>query len=178
MLFRISRLSLWLVASSAGIALFGPRAVQALAADVALALAGIAFLLWRSAVFLFRRAERHADAVPEALSLASVSFDEVSARVGCALDGVGSFEAALHAVGDVLRCELGAGEAHVFLAEMRVDGILATELIPGRKGFRAPARMMSATGSHLARAARAQTPFIELPQSVDLPVVRAGGEVA
>ncbi|HEX7436406.1 MAG TPA: hypothetical protein VF308_06860 [Caldimonas sp.] len=178
MLLRLSRLSSWLAAAAGGLALFGPIAQRPLCIDMALALAGAAFVLWRAALALRGRLERRADAIPAALRLDAASLGDAEALVARRAAEAPGFEAALHDVADTLRGELGARAARVFLVCAADGSVALAELVAVRPGFRTPRRAAPADDSALGRALREQRPSTDLPRALALPVLNDGSVVA
>jgi hypothetical protein len=178
MLLRLSHLSLWLATAAAVMAFFGPAGTSSLYGDIALALGGGAFVLWRGALAMRRRLEHPADAVPAPRRLDDDALGEAAALAERAAAAAGTFDAALLEVGDVLRGELGARSVHVFLVSRRDGSTALSELIARRPGFRAPRRAVAAGDSVVARALRELRACVDLPRAVALPVVRDGAAVA
>jgi hypothetical protein len=178
MLLRLSRLSSWLAAAAGGMALFGPAAQRPLCTDIALALAGAAFVLWRAALALRGRLERLVDAIPAALRLNAASLRDAEALVARRAAEATGFEAALHGVADTLRGELGARAARVFLVCAADGSVALAELVAARAGFRTPRRDMPASDSALGRALRERRPSTDLPRALALPVLNEGSVFA
>jgi hypothetical protein len=178
MLLRLSRLSVCFALAAAALAFLGPAELRSLCRDVALALAGVAFMLWRGALVLRARLMAAEAAIPVAVPLDADALREASALVGRAAAEPTAFEAALHAVAALLRTELGARAARVYAISER-DGVAGLrELIPGQPGFRAPRREVRRDASALARALHDHRACIDLPEAIALPVMRSGHPVA
>ncbi|MBC8058834.1 MAG: Hpt domain-containing protein, partial [Rhizobiales bacterium] len=94
-------------------------------------------------------------------------------------DDAGSFEAALHAVAQVLRGELGARDTSVHEV-LVVDAGHAqiSDLIESQPGFRTIARRIRLDDAPLARALLSQREAGMPPGAVALPVLREGRVVA
>ena len=135
MLSFLYRTLFWLAAAAAGLALLGPERF----ATMLTAVAGVGLLLaygaWRLAMAHDRQvAHAEADAT-EPAQLDEFALLEIATRLAQAIAGSAGFEAALHAVANTLRAELGSRETTVH----RVLGIepplahLAT-LVEGQAG--------------------------------------------
>ena len=172
MLYRLSRVSFWLAAAVAAFALVAPGGHATLLTGVALSASALAFGSWRSAVRAQRRHHRAVSTVPEPEALGESALgDATDAVVRLARDAV-EFDAALHAVADVLRAELGARQ--VVVSELR--GLDAThahvaDLVAAQPGFRAVARRVRLTGTPLGEALRSLRPAGTPPGAVVVPVV-------
>mgnify|MGYP001553269537 CR=1 FL=1 len=178
MLLRLSRLSLWLAAAAAGLALFGPLAQRELCSDIALALGGAAFVLWRGALAMRRRIERGADAVPDAMPLDAAALAAVEALVVRVASAAPDLETALQRSAETLRGELGARAARVFLVADR-DGVAGVcELIATQPAFCAPRRAPTPGETVLGLALRERRVCIDLPHGVALPVLGGGRAIA
>jgi hypothetical protein len=178
MLLRLSRLSVCLALAAAVLAFVGPIELRGLCRDIALALAGVAFMLWRGALVLRARLAAAEAAIPAPLPLGAEALHEASALVGRAAAEPTHFEAALHAVAALLRTELGARAARVYAVSER-DGVAGLrELIPAQPGFRAPRREFPRDASALARALHEGRACIDLPDAIALPVLRAAQPLA
>ena len=178
MLLRLSRLSLWFAAAAAGFGLFGPAGQRGLFADGALALAGVSFVLWRSALALRRRLERASDAVPAGVPLDAASLREAEAFVARAAADAPTLDAALHRVGELLRGERGARAVRAFIV-CELDGAAGLcELIAAQTTMRAPRRPVALDASPIGRALRERRICVDLPRSVVLPIVRDDRAIA
>ena len=178
MLLRLSRLSVCFALAAAALALLGPVELRGLCRDVALALAGVAFILWRGALVLRARLAAAESVIPPALPLGGEALSEASALVRRAATEPADLEAALHAVAALLRTELGARAARVYAVSER-DGVAGLrELIPAQPGFRAPRREVARDASALARALHEQRTCIDLPAAIALPVLRLSKPLA
>ena len=178
MLLRLSRLSLWLAAAAAGLALFGPADQRGLCTDIALALGGAAFVLWRTALALGRRIERPFDAVPDAVPLDAVSLRAVEALVVQAVAAAPDLETALHRTAELLRGEIGARAVRVFLVVELEGAPGLCELIATQPAFRAPRCPVAQGDSVVGRALRERRPCIDLPHAAALPVLGDGRAIA
>ena len=175
MLLRLSRLSLWFAAAAAGLGLFGPTAGRGLFADVALALGGVSFVLWRAALALRRRLVHAADVVPDALPLDDAALREAESLVARAAAEATTLDAALQRVGELLRGELGARAVRAFVVDERDGAAGLSELITARPiALRAPRRVVELDDSPIGRALRERRASIDLPRSVVLPVLHEG----
>ena len=179
MLFRLSRVSFWLAAAVAALALLAPGGHETLLTGVALAASAAAFGLWRSAVSVQQRSHAAVTAVPETVVLTAASLLDAAALLMRQADDAASFEAALHAVAQVLRGELGA--RRLVVREVRsVDATHAqvAEVIEAQPGFQArsqPVRLdAGALGQAICTRLEAGTP----PGAVAMPVLNAERVVA
>ena len=176
MLFRLSRVSFWLAAAVAAVALLAPAGHETLLTAISMAAGAAAFALWRSAVSAQRRSHTFVSAVPESLALTEASLIDVAAKLMRDAHAAPSFEAALHAAARVLRSELGARQAAVF----EVRGIDAThaqvaDLIESQPGFHAVPRRVRLDTLPLGRAIATQLEAGAPPGAVALPVTGASG---
>ena len=173
MLYRLSRVSFWLAAAVAACALLAPRAQATLLTGVALVASVLAFITWRSAVQAQRLHHHTVSRVPEPAALDESSLGVAAAAVvRLARDAV-DFDAALHAVADVLRSELGARQVVVSeLRELDATHALVADLVAGHAGFRAVPRRVRLVGTPLGAAVRSLRHAGTPPAAVVLPVVR------
>jgi HPt (histidine-containing phosphotransfer) domain-containing protein len=179
MLFRLSRVSFWLAAAVAALALLAPGAHATLLTAIAAVASATAFGLWRSAARTRQRIGFTVSSVPGPVLLTSASLLDAAATLVRLADEAATFEAALHAVARVLRGELGA--RRVTVCELRdVDATHAQviDLIESRPGFRAVARRVRLDGTPLGRALADRKDVVTLPAAIALPVVSAGSAVA
>lgn len=180
MLLRFARLAFWLAAAVAALALLAPRGHETLLTGVAGLTSALALILWRAALGgeARRPLARRVDA-PAAPVFDEVALAEASALLLARAHAAGSFEAALHAVAQVLRGELGAREAcvHEVLA---VDDTHAqvSDLIESQPGFRTVARRIRLGATPLALALRSQVEAGAPPSAVAVPVTRDAQVVA
>lgn len=180
MLLRFSRLAFWLAAAVAALALLAPHGHETLLTGVAGLTSVLALILWRAALGgearrpLARRVDAPAAPVFDAAVLA-----EAAALLLARAHAAGSFEAALHAVAQVLRGELGARDAcvHEVLA---VDDAHAqiSDLIESQPGFRTVARRIRLDATPLARALRSRVEAGTPPGALAVPVTRDAQVVA
>jgi len=178
MLLRLSRLSTGLAAAAAGLTVFGPVELRPLGADLALALAAAAFLLWRLASALERRRARPLDPALPPLHLGAAALADARAAVGLAIAAAPSFEAALLDAGTALRGELGARQVRAYRVNALERPLTVSELMAEQPGLRAPARALTSGASMLARALHEARPCLDLPRAVVLPVLHRGIAVA
>jgi len=177
MLFRLSRVSFWLAAAVAALALLVPGRHATTLTAVALVASMLAFGLWRSAVRTQQRDHHALSAVPEPIMLTDTALQAVAATLVRVADEARTFEAALHAVARLLRGELGARQVKV----CELDGLDPThahvvDLIESQPGFRALPRRVRLDGAVLGEALRSQREVIALPAAIVLPVL-AGAQV-
>ena len=178
MLLRLSRLSTGLAAAAAGLMVFGPVELRPLGADLALALAAAAFLLWRLAAVLERRLAQPVEPALPPLHLGAIALADARAAVGRAIAAAPSFEAALLDAGTALRGELGARQVRIYRVDAPRHPPTVSELLAERPGFHAPARALTSGASLLARALGEGRPCLDLPRAVALPVLHRGIAVA
>jgi len=179
MLFRLSRVSFWLAAAVAALALLAPGGHETLLTGVALAASAVAFGLWRSAVLVQQRSHAAVTAVPETVVLTATSLLDAAALLVRQADEAASFDAALHAVAHVLRGELGA--RRVVVREVRsVDATHAqvAELIEAQPGFQARSQPVRLDAGPLGQAIRTQLEAGAPPGAVAMPVLSAARVVA
>jgi len=180
MLLRLSRLSFWLAAAVAALALLAPGGHETLLTALTGAASVLALGLWRAAL---RGEERRPLAAlvdaPAAPVLDDSSLNDAAALLVHRAHDAGSFEAALHAVAQVLRSELGAREARVYEVH-GVDDSHAqlSDLIESQPGFRTVPRRLRLDAAPLARALRTRLEAGIPPGTVALPVSRCGQVVA
>ena len=173
MLLRLSRLSFWFAAAVAALALLAPGGRETLLT----ALAGLASLLalglWRSALHGEQRRPAAASVSVPAPLLDESSLLEAGALLVRRAHEAGSFEAALHAVAQLLRCELGARDATVHEV-LDVDATHAqiSDLVESQPGFRTVARRIRLDAAPLAQALRSQLEAGTPPGAVALPAIR------
>ena len=179
MLFRLSRVSFWLAAAVAALALLAPGGHETLLTGVALAASAAAFGLWRSAVSAQRRSHAAVTAVPEAIVLTTTSLLDAAVLLVRKADAAASFDAALHAVAHVLRGELGARRV-VVRQVRRVDATHAkvADLIEAQPGFQARPQPVRLDAGPLGQAIRTQLEAGKPPGAVAMPVLSAGRVVA
>ena len=179
MLSFLYRTLFWLAAAAAGLALLGPERF----ATVLTAVAGVGLLLaygaWRLAMAHDRQAA-HADAdATEPAHLDEFALLEIATRLAQAIAGSASFEAALHAVADTLRAELGSRETTVH----RVLGIepplahLAT-LVEGEAGGIGVEHRVRLERSPLGESLRERQVAGTGLGPFAIPVLRAGAPLA
>lgn len=180
MLLRLARCSFWLAAAVAALALLAPRGHETLLTAVAGLASVLALILCRAAL---RREARRPSAPLVTASVAPVLDDTVLAEAAALLlrraRAASSFEAALHAVAQVLRGELGARQACVH-AVLGVDDAHAqvSDLIESQPGFRTVARRIRLDATPLALALRNKIETGTPPGAVAVPVTRDGHVVA
>lgn len=178
MLLRLSRLSFWLAAAVAAVALLAPGGHETALTAVCGVASALALLLWRSALHGEQRVPAAALAPDSAPLIDEASLLDAAALLVRQAHAAPTFEAALHAVARVLRSELGAREATVH--EVRgVDGTHAqlSNLVDSQPGFRTVARRIRLDNTPIARALQSQSEAGAPPGAIALPVLR-GGHVA
>jgi CheY-like chemotaxis protein/HPt (histidine-containing phosphotransfer) domain-containing protein len=173
MLLRLSRLSFWFAAGVAALALLAPGGRETLLTAVAGLSSLLALGLWRSALRGEQRRPAAALAPAPTPLLDESSLLETGALLVRRAHEAGSFEAALHAVAQLLRCELGALDTTVHEV-LDVDATHAqlSDLVESQPGFRTVARRIRLDATPLAQALRSQAEAGAPPGAVALPVIR------
>lgn len=179
MLLRVSRLSFWLAAFAAAVALAIPTGWETALTGFAALASVLAFVLWRSGLTEVRRGETVHALLPEALPLTRAALDDAAAMVERCCAEARTFESALHGVARILMTELGALRVAVY----RVMGADATharvsELIEAQPGFHSTERRVQRQRSALGRAITTQREAIDASGAMALPVLGPGGVVA
>ena len=171
MLFRLSRVSFWLAALVAALALLAPDRHATLLTGMALVASAMAYGFWRSALRTQYRDHAALSAVPEPVELPDATLREATAAVMRAAADAPTLEAALHAVARTLRGELGARQCTVWeLYEIDATHARLGELIESQPGFHAVATRVRLAGTALARAIDTQQTAGRPPDAVVLPV--------
>ncbi|MEP7102520.1 MAG: Hpt domain-containing protein [Burkholderiales bacterium] len=179
MLLRLSRLSFWLAAAVAAFALLAPGGHETLLAAVASAACLLALALLRMAL----RTEAPEPIAPVTAAPAPVLGDatllDVAARLVRGANAAGSFEAALHAVAQLLRSELGARRVAVLgVHAVGASHAEISDLIESQPGFKAVPRRVRLDATPLAQTLRTGTEAADLPGSAALAVLGGGRVVA
>jgi len=179
MLFRLSRVSFWLAAAAAALALLAPGGRETLLTGVVLGASAVAFLSWRSAVSHQRRSHAAPTAVAESVVLTQAALREAGMLLVRQADEAASFEAALHVVARVLRGELGARRTVIH----EVGAIDAThaqlmDMVEASPGFRGKARAVRLDSVPTGQAIRTQVEAGTPPASVAVPVTAAERVIA
>ncbi|HWH83352.1 MAG TPA: Hpt domain-containing protein [Burkholderiaceae bacterium] len=167
----MSRLSFWLAAALAAVALFAPHGRETPLTLSAAATSLLALVFWRCG--LRRRPEPPARPVPAAVTLLDEpALRDAHVHVARAVQQAASFEAALHAVGRVLRGELGARGSEVQWV-LGVEGThaLLSGLIESQPGFRTVPRRLRLDASPLGQALATRRPAGAAPGALALPIV-------
>lgn len=179
MLLRVSRISFWLAALAAGVALAIPTGWETVLTGFAVAASALAYVLWRSGVAQVRRSETGDALWPAAAPLTRSALDEAASMVeACCADAV-SFEAALHGVARILKGELGALRVSVYRV-MGADDTHArvSELIEAQPGFHSTEQRVHLQRSGTGRAITTQREAIAPGGALALPILGEGGAVA
>ncbi len=175
MLFRLSRVSFWLAAAVAALALLAPGGHETLLMAVTVVACALAYFLWRSGIAAQRRDHGAQLVVPEAPVLNETALLDAAATLVRRAHAAPSFEAALHAVAQVLRGELGARVVLVHeVREVGVEHAWIAELIEAQPGFHAVARRLRLDGQPLAAAIVSRREAGRPPGSVVVPVLMGG----
>lgn len=179
MLLRVSRISFWLAALAALVALAIPTGWETLLTSFAVAASALAYGLWRSGVAQVRRFETGDALLPEAAPLTRSALDDAAFMVEACCADAASFEVALHGVARILKSELGALRVSVY----RVVGADDTharvsELIEAQPGFYSAEHRVHLQRSVTGRAITTQREAIESAGALALPILGKGGAVA
>jgi PAS domain S-box-containing protein len=179
MLIRLSRALFWLAACSAGLALLGPQQFGTWLT----ALAGVCLLgaygLWRLGVAREHRACLVPDDLPASARIDQATLLELGVRVARGVAQLRDLDAALHVVGALLRCELGAREL-VLHRVIGVDGPIArlVTLVDERPGGRGSEHGVRLDATPLGKALRDGRLAGAAPGPFALPVLCDGRPVA
>jgi len=179
MLFRLSRVSFWLAAAAAALALLAPGGRETLLTGVVLVASLAAFVLWRSGMRQQQRAPATTTALPEPVVLTQDALREAAAMLVRQADEAASFEDALHAVARILRGELGARQATVCeVREIDATHAQVADMIEASPGFRAKARPVRLDATPLGQAIRTGVEAGAPPSGVAVPVLASARVVA
>lgn len=179
MLLRVSRISFWLAALAAGVALAIPTGWETVLTGFAVAASALAYGLWRSGVAQVRRFETGDALLPEAAQLTRSALDDAASLIEACCTDAASFEAALHGVARILKSELGALHVSVYRV-MGADDTHArvSELIEAQPGFHSAEHRVHLQRSGTGRAITTQREAIEPGGALALPILGKGGAVA
>ena len=179
MLLRVSRITFWLAALAAAVALAIPTGWETGLTGFAAVASAMAYALWRSGVAQVRRSETVQALLPEAMLLAGSALDEAATMVEAHCAAAGSFEVALHGVARILKTELGALRAVVYRV-MGADETHArvSELIEAQPGFHSAEHRLHLRRSAVGQAITTQHEVIDAGGAVALPVPGPAGVVA
>ena len=179
MLFLLSRVSFWLAAAAAALALLAPGGRETLLTGVVLVASLLAFGLWRSGLRQLRRAPAATTALAEPVVLTQTALLEAAAMLVRQADEAASFADALHGVARVLRGELGARQATVCeVREIDATHAQVADLIEASPGFRAKARPVRLDATPLGQAIRSGVEAGVPPGGVAVPVLASARVVA
>ena len=178
MLLQLSRLSFWLAAMLAAVALFAPNGRERPLTLAAVTASLLALAFWRSGL----RRQPLAPPAPElpaSRELDAAALHDAHQHVGRAAQQAASFESALHAVTRVLRSELGARASEVQRV-LAVDHRQArlSGLIEAQPGYRMAPRGVALDGSVLGVALATGRIAGEPPGPIVVPVVAGDAVVA
>lgn len=179
MLLRVSRISFWLAALAALLALAIPTGCENLLTGFAVAASALAYLLWRAGLAQLRRFETGDALLPEAAGLSRSALDDAASLVEACCADATSFEAALHGVARILKSELGALRVSVYRV-MGADDTHArvSELIEAQPGFHSAEHRVHLQRSAAGRSVATQREAIEPGGALALPIIGKGGAVA
>jgi hypothetical protein len=179
MLLRVSRITFWLAALAAAVALAIPTGWETGLTGFAALTSAVAYALWRSGVAQLRRGETLHALVPAAAPLTLSALHEAASMIEGRCAQAGSFEAALHGVAHILKTELGALRVAVYRV-MGADDTHArvSELIEAQPGFHSAEQRVHLRRSSLGQAISTQREAASAGGSVALPVPGPGGVVA
>jgi CheY-like chemotaxis protein/HPt (histidine-containing phosphotransfer) domain-containing protein len=172
MLFRLSRVSFWFTAAVGALGLLAPRGRESLLMTLTLVGSALAFALWRAAVLTQRREAARPRRAVEPLALNQASLLDAATLLVREAHRAGSFDAALHAVGQVLRSELGARQLTVYeVLEIDDRQALVAELIASQPGFQTVPRRVPCDASALGKALRDAREIGAAPGAAAIPIV-------
>jgi hypothetical protein len=179
MLLRVSRITFWLAALAAAVALAIPTGWETGLTGFAALASAVAYALWRSGVAQLRRGETLHALVPAAAPLTLSALHDAASMIEGTCAQARSFEAALHGVAHILKTELGALRVAVYRV-MGADDTHArvSELIEAQPGFHSSEQRVHLRRSTLGRAITTQREAVSAAGSVALPVSGPGGVVA
>jgi hypothetical protein len=179
MLLRVSRITFWLAALAAAVALAIPTGWETGLTGFAALASAVAYALWCSGVAQVRRGETLHALVPAAAPLTLSALHEAASMIEGRCGEAGSFEAALHGVARILKTELGALRVAVYRV-MGADDTHArlSELIEAQPGFHSAEHRVHLRRSSLGQAITTQREAIDAAGAVALPVSGPGGVVA
>ena len=179
MLSHLSRLSFWLAALAAALALMAPARLGTWLTGVACAATVFAWGLWRAGLKRERRA-RTLEAGADPAGFGAPALLEIGLRAGRAVDAAASFDAALLDVGRVFKNELGLRDVRALRIEQaRPDSADIAEVVEGRTAFCSAARRVRLDpSSTLARAVLLGEVVIGPEGGAALPVCVDGRTVA
>jgi CheY-like chemotaxis protein/HPt (histidine-containing phosphotransfer) domain-containing protein len=183
MLLRLSRISFWLAAAAAAMALLAPVGHETLLTAVSGLACLLALGLWRSAARLATSDPGRLHAPPAAAVLDAPSLLDAAALLLRGVYDAPTFDAALHAASRVLRNELGAAEVQVHeVHDVRDDHARISDLIESQPGFRTTERTLRLDASPLAQALTGRREAGGSPDGspglAAVPVLRDGRVVA
>jgi CheY-like chemotaxis protein/HPt (histidine-containing phosphotransfer) domain-containing protein len=179
MLLRLSRLSFWLAALAAAMALLAPIGHGTVLAAISSFACLFAVGLWRSVAKQAARelAQTHQPPVPPVVQSASL-LDAVALLL-CAVRDAPHPDLALHAAARVLRNELGAAQARVRLVhEVRDDHAILSDLTEAQPGFRTTPWAMRLGNSPAAVALRSGREAGNSPGDAAVPILHDNRVVA
>jgi len=172
MLYRLSRVSFWFTVAVAALGLLAPGGRESLLMALALVGSAFAFVLWRAALRAQRRDAAPPPQAVEAPALSQASLLDAATLLVREAHQAASFEAALHAVGQVLRSELGARQLTVYeVLEIDDKQALVAELIASQPGFQTVPRRVPRDASALGQALRDAREAGAAPGAAAIPVV-------
>lgn len=179
MLLRVSRITFWLAALAAAVALAIPTGWETGLTGFAALASAVAYALWRSGVAQVRRGETLHALVPAAAPLTLSSLHEAASMIEGRCAEARGFEAALHGVAHILKTELGALRVAVYRV-MGADDTHArlSELIEAQPGFHSAEQRVHLRHSTLGQTIATQREAIDAAGTVALPVPGPGGVVA
>jgi hypothetical protein len=179
MLLRVSRMTFWLAALAAAVALTIPTGWETALTGFAVATSALAYLLWRSGLAQLHRAGAGHAHCTDAAPLTGSALHEAATLIEDCCARAGSFEAALHGVARILKTELGALRVGVY-SVLGADEthVRVSELIDAQPGFHAAEHRVHLRHCALGRAVGAQHEAIDPSGAVVLPVPGPGGVVA
>ena len=153
MLPRLCRLSFWLAALAAALALMAPPQLGTWLTGTACIATVLAWGLWRAGLARARH-ERGLDPETGSAGFGTPTLLEIGLRAGRAVDAAASFDAALLEAGKVFKSELGLRDVRALrIARAQADSADIAEVVDGRRVFCSAARRVRLDPtSTLARA--------------------------
>ena len=179
MLSHLCRLSFWLAALAAALALMAPPQLGPWLTGMACLATVFAWGLWRAGLARTRR-ERGQDCGAAPAGFGAPALLEIGLRAGRAIDAAASFDAALLEAGKVFKCELGLRDVRALrIAHARADSADIAEVVDGRDAFCSAARRVRLDPtSTLARAVLLGQVVVGPEGGAALPVQVDGRTVA
>ncbi|MEO6408598.1 MAG: Hpt domain-containing protein [Burkholderiaceae bacterium] len=179
MLSHLCRLSFWLAALVAVLALMAPPQLGTWLTGMACIATVLAWGLWRAGLTRARH-DRALDPGSALAGFGEPALGEIGLRAGQAVDAAPSFDAALLEVGRIFKSELGLRDVRALRVEQaRPESVEIAEVVEGRTVFCTAARRVRLDpSSTLARALRLGEVVVGPEGGAALPVRVDGRTVA